>query len=144
MDRARYSVREEVKDTIEAFYRALSSRNLKALSNLWAHEPYAAVAGRTGDLQQGWEQVYRYWEQRFRRLDGSQMGVRLLRMSCHAVGDVAWVTGMERRTVTEGDQSTQEDLRMTAVLERKGTGWEIVLYHVSMPKDPPKELAAAS
>jgi hypothetical protein len=35
--------------------------------------------------------------------------------------------------VTHGDDKRVEELRMTAVLERKGTRWQIVSYHASEP-----------
>jgi ketosteroid isomerase-like protein len=65
-------------------------------------------------------------------------------MNCHAVGDVAWISGTELRTVSSGAAERQEQLRMTCVLERQGTGWHIVSYHVSEPAEPAEMLADAS
>src|SRR5919202_1130533 len=145
MGRARYSIREEIKDTIEAFYRAVSNKNLKAIDTNWAHEPYAAVAGLSGQIRQGWDQVRGYWEQRFHQLGDTKGNARLRNMVCHAVGDVAWVSGTEVRTVTKEGEVRQEQLRMTCVLERKGTGWQIVSYHASEPaQSSPVPVAASS
>ena len=144
MGRARYSVTEEIKETTEAFYRALSNKNLRAIDDIWAHEAYAAVAGRSGQIRQGWGQVRGYWEQRFQQLDGVKVSARLRNMLCHAVGDVAWVSGTEIRKVTEGDKAHEENLRMTCVLERKGSRWQIVSYHASEPAPVASTLQAAS
>jgi ketosteroid isomerase-like protein len=144
MGRARYSVNEEIKDTTEAFYRAVSNKSLKAIDEIWAHEAYAAVAGRSGQIRQGWSQVRAYWEQRFQQLAGVKVSARLRNMMCHAVGDVAWVSGTEIRKVAEGDEIRQEELRMTCVLERKGSRWQIVSYHASEPAPVSSSLLAAS
>src|SRR5579859_7572997 len=126
MGRARYSVPDEVKETVETFYRAVTNKNMKGMDTVWEQVPYAAVAGRSGQIRQGWTQVRGYWQQRFEQLGDTKVSARLRNMVCHAVGDVAWVSGTEVRTVTRDGQSRQENLRMTAVLERKGTGWQIV------------------
>jgi ketosteroid isomerase-like protein len=144
MGRTRYGVRDEIKDTADAFYRAVSAKNLKAIEALWVHVPYAAVAGRSGEICQGWEQVRRYWEERFRQLGTVKVSARLTHMVFHAVGDVAWLSGTEIRTITDGDQIRTETLRMTCVMEREGTGWQIVSYHASQPAERTEALASAS
>jgi ketosteroid isomerase-like protein len=133
MERARYGVNDEVKDTATDFYRAVSNKNLKAIDGIWAHERYAAVAGRSGTIRQGWDNVRGYWEERFQQLGDVRVDAKLRSSLCHAVGDVAWLSGTEIRTVTHGDEKRQEKLRMTAVLERKGARWQIVSYHASEP-----------
>jgi ketosteroid isomerase-like protein len=144
MGRARYSVPDEIRDTIEAFYRAVSNKNLRAIDETWAQVPYASVAGRSSQLRQGWPQVRGYWEMRFQQLGSTRVVVRLKGPVVHAIGDVAWVSGTEIRTVTEGESVRQEQLRMTAVFERRGTHWQIVSYHASEPAESAAALASAS
>jgi ketosteroid isomerase-like protein len=144
MGRARYGVPDEVRETAEAFYRAVSHKNLKAIDDVWAHEPYAAVAGRSGNLGQGWTQVHGYWEKRFRELGDIKVSAKLRNFLCHAIGDVAWLSGTEIRTITNGEEVRQEELRMTAVLERKGSRWQIVSYHVSEPASRLHEMVSVS
>jgi hypothetical protein len=59
---------------------------------------------------------------------------------------VAWVSGTEIRTITDGEDTRQERLRMTAVLERRNTNWVIVSYHASEAAIPLEQesLAPAS
>lgn len=133
MGRTRYGVPDEIKDTAEAFYRAVTNKNLRAIEATWAHTPYAAVAGRSGEIRQGWDNVLGYWEQRFRQLGEIKVVAKLQHPVVHAVGDVAWLSGTEIRTVTHGAEVRREELRMTAVLERKDTDWHIVSYHASEP-----------
>ena len=85
MGRGRYGVRDEVKDTAEAFYRAVSNKNMKAIDAIWAHEAYTTVAGRSGHIRMGWPQVRGYWEQRFRQLGDITVSARLKTSICHAV-----------------------------------------------------------
>lgn len=143
VERTRYGVREEIRETAESFYRAVSNKNMKAIDNVWAHDAYSAVAGRSGALRQGWEQVRAYWELRFRQLGDVRVSAKLKSPLVHAVGDVAWLSGTEIRTITQGDDVRKEELRMTCVLERRGTGWQIVSYHVSEPAAGVPELVAA-
>lgn len=135
MGQTRYGVRDEIKDTAEEFYRAVSKKNLKAIDKVWAHEKYATVAGRSGDICLGWPAVRGYWERRFQQLGDTKVDARLRSSICHAVGDVAWLSGTELRTVTGDGEKRQEQLRMTCVMERKGTNWQIVSYHASEPAD---------
>lgn len=144
MGTSRYGVRDEVRDTAESFYRALTNKNLRAIEDTWAQVPYAAVAGRSGQLRQGWNEVRRYWEQRFRELGDIKVAVKLHKCLVHAVGDVAWLSGIEFRTIVEGEMTRREELRMTAVLQRVGDRWQIVSYHVSEPAQRHEEARLAS
>lgn len=144
MERSRYGVREEIKATADAFYRALTNKNLKAVENEWAQVPYAAVAGRSGELEQGWDRVRGYWENRFRQTASATVKVKLTRLLCHAVGDVAWLSGVEIRTISDPEGTREERLRVTCVLERRGTGWQIVSYHASLPMEEPAVVASVS
>jgi ketosteroid isomerase-like protein len=146
MGRARYGVPDEIKETIESFYRAVTKKNLKGVGEQWAHESYAAVAGRSSELQHGWPAVEAYWKRRFTELGPITVKATLTRPVVRAVGDVAWVSGTEIRTITDGDATRQEHLRMTAVLERCNTNWVIVSYHASEAAIRPEqeELANAS
>lgn len=144
MGRTRYGVRDEIRDAIESLYRAISHKSLRGIESVWSHETYTSLAGRKGELRQGWDQIRRYWEQRFQQRDGMTISTRLTGMTCHAVGDVAWLSGTEIRTISDGEQTRQERLRMTSVMERKGTAWQIVSYHVSTPQEEEMVLAPAS
>jgi ketosteroid isomerase-like protein len=144
MGRARYGVPDEIKDTMESFYRAVTKKSLKGVGDQWAHEPYAAVAGRSSELQHGWPAVEAYWRRRFTELGPITVKARLTRPVVRAVGDVAWVSGTEIRTITEGDEQRQEHLRMTAVLERRNTNWVIVSYHASEAAIQSEQHALAS
>src|SRR5579875_3565918 len=97
MASARYSVPGEIKDTADSFYRAVAKRNLRAIDSLWAHKPYAAVAGPSGSLHQGWKAVQSYWQWRPGDEQVAQPILHLTNMVCHAVGDVGWFSGTEVR-----------------------------------------------
>lgn len=144
MDRSRYGVPDEIKETIESFYRAVTKKNLRGVGEQWAHEPYAAVAGRSSALQHGWPAVEAYWKRRFSELGPITVKAKLTRPVVRAVGDVAWVSGTEIRTITEGDEQRQERLRMTAVLERCNANWVIVSYHASEAASESEQEALAS
>jgi ketosteroid isomerase-like protein len=144
MGGARYSVREELKETAESFYRAVTSRNLKALDALWVRAPYATVAGPSGTIHYGWDRVHLFWDLRFSQLGSAKVSVKLVDAVCHAVGDVGWLSGTERRTVTLEGSSRREDFRMTCILERTGSGWQLVSYHVSLAHEAQPDLASAS
>jgi ketosteroid isomerase-like protein len=143
MGRQRYGVRDEIRDTAEQFYRALSNKNMPAIDDIWVHSPYAAVAGRSGELRQGWDQVRQYWETRFQQLGDVRVSVRLTNLVCHAVRDVGWLSGKEIRTISDGDQIRREELRVTCVLERQESRWQIVSYHASLPASTNTEKPAA-
>jgi ketosteroid isomerase-like protein len=131
MERTRYGVPDEIKDAVGAFYRAVSTKNLRAIDNLWCQVPYVAVAGRHGHIQQGWNQVRSYWERRFRQLGDTRVDARLKNVVVHAVGDVGWISGTEIRTIKQDGDAREERLRMTSVLQRTGSRWQLVSYHVS-------------
>jgi ketosteroid isomerase-like protein len=144
MGRSRYSVTGEIKDTAETFYRAITNRNLKALDALLVRAPYATVAGPSGAMHYGWEHVRLFWDTRFQQLGGDKVSVKLMNAVCHAVGDVGWLSGTERRTLALAGEPIVEDFRMTCVVERTSSGWQIASYHVSAGRDDQTQLAAAS
>ncbi|MGH2447301.1 MAG: YybH family protein [Chloroflexota bacterium] len=137
MGRTRYGVRGEIKGTAESFYRALSTGNLKSIEALWAAEPYAAVAGPAGQLHQGWAGVCEYWKERVARNADDHVAARISGMVTHAVGDVGWFSGTEHLNIRRDGHESDENLRVTCVLERRGTNWQIVSYHASLPVELP-------
>ena len=86
MGRARYGVPDEIRETIESFYKAVTKKNLKGVGEQWAHESYAAVAGRSSELQHGWPSVEAYWRRRFSELGPITVRAKLTRPVVRAVG----------------------------------------------------------
>lgn len=144
MAQTRYGVRDEVKDSIEAFYRAFSHKNVKSLEQAWVQAPYAILAGPQGEIHQGWEQISAFFSQRFDQLEDVKIVAKLANMVCHVVGDVAWLAGTERRVMTSGESQNLEELTVTCVMQRLGTGWQLVSYHASRPSPSPALSGASS
>src|SRR6266480_2653464 len=55
-----------IRATIERFERALSTRDMEMIEQLWAHDPYVAVVSpRDKSFSIGWDAVRKHWEDVF-------------------------------------------------------------------------------
>jgi hypothetical protein len=92
--RAQGADTQAIEATNQAFYAALSSRDLAAMRGVWANRPYVVNIGpRSRTMDVGYEAVIKYWESAldfFSRLSAAPSNTRFQRN-----GDLAWAVGNE-------------------------------------------------
>jgi ketosteroid isomerase-like protein len=134
--RADQAAHEEVKAHLQAYYQALSAKDLERVGQVWSHEPYVRVKGpRSTEFQTGWEAVKTHWQGVFARFE--QWSIRLEDPQIEVRDRVAWVSGYDKIEGRLADgQPVTSTVFNTLVLEKQGGAWRTVHAHGSVP--PPR------
>ena len=121
-----------------AFYAALETCDLDAMSDVWEHSDRVTVTHPGWPTIRGWSKVSASWSAIFRNTGYIQFVLTDEEVSLH--GDTAWVTldeniiqSVDDEPVAEGDLAPLAGARATAinvfVRESPDGGWAMVAHH---------------
>jgi ketosteroid isomerase-like protein len=124
-----------VKAADEAFYAALSARNIAAMQKVWSHDPDTQNIGpRSKTVAVGWNTIAKGYEATFDAFPELQVSVEEPRIKI--VGDIAWVSGIEKakRKNKAGETSSGSNMG-TSIFQKQDGRWLMVYHHASpMPQ----------
>jgi len=121
-----------------AFYAALETCDLDAMSDVWEHSDRVTVTHPGWPTIRGWAKVSASWSAIFRNTGYIQFVLTDEEVNLH--GDTAWVTldeniiqSVDDELVAEGDLAPLAGARATAinvfVRESPDGGWAMVAHH---------------
>jgi uncharacterized protein (TIGR02246 family) len=113
----------------QAFYRALSERDVDAMIETWFPADWAECVHPGGAALLGWDAIRDSWRQVFE--GPASVTVIPADVRVRIVGDVAWVSCVERIAAAEGDQIHSALAQATNLFVRHDDRWRLVLHHAS-------------
>jgi ketosteroid isomerase-like protein len=115
----------------QVFIGAISARDISAMDEVWAHEPYATFIGPLSTtVVVGWESVREAWKMRFGQFD--RVAIALAQSHVHINGKVAWAVGIEKVELLRKDGNTLGfDAFVTNVFENHGGRWLMVSHQAT-------------
>jgi ketosteroid isomerase-like protein len=117
----------------QAFYQALSGRDLAAMMTIWADKPYVVSIGpRSKGMDVGAEAVRKYWAGAFDYF--SQISAAKTDARVRIDGNIAWVMGTETATLQpkNGSDVLKFNTFVTHIFEKDNAGWKLVVHHAQM------------
>jgi ketosteroid isomerase-like protein len=130
---------DAIRAADQAFYTALSGRDIQAMARVWADKPYVICIGpRSKVMNVGLDSVKKYWEWAFDFF--SKMSVSKSDAQIQTDGKLAWVVGVEHAEfqLKSGGERVKFDTFSTHVLEKVDGRWLLVSHHAQMiPKESP-------
>jgi ketosteroid isomerase-like protein len=124
---------DAIKTADDAFYSALSARDISRMMSVWADKPYILNIGpRSKAMNVGADEVRKYWEGAFQFF--SHISVTKIDARIQTDGKLAWVVGMEDATLQPKDaaESLKFQTFVTHIFEKDGTRWRLVSHHAQM------------
>lgn len=126
---------EGVKAANQAFYDALSARDVNAMQKVWSSDSDIQNIGpRSKAPDVGWPAIQKNLERTFGMF--SELKVTMEDPRIKLSGSTAWVSGIERaqRKSKAGEAGTGANLGTSIFVKRDGR-WQMVYHHASaMPK----------
>lgn len=113
----------------EAFYDALTNRDLPAMERLWFPADWAECVHPGGVALRSWDEVRDGWALLF--TGASTVMVAATDVKVHLVGDIAWVSCTERLASTIDGRMTTSAAHATNIFVRHDGDWRMVLHHAS-------------
>ncbi len=129
---------ERVKAASQVFIAAISTRDIRAMEKVWAHEPYATFIGPLSTtVVVGWDGVKKAWEMRFSQFD--RVTISLAESHVHSNGKVAWAVGIEKVQLLRKNGDTLDfDAFVTNVFENQDGRWLLVSHQATPVFRPAK------
>lgn len=121
------------------FYRALNTRNIGLMQQIWDNSSEAAMDNPLGGIKRGWGEIQPVYEKLF----ASQGAYRFefYDYTLHESADVFYVVGRERGEIEVNGRPMALDIRTTRIFRRGSDGlWRLAHHHGSI--DEPQTLAA--
>jgi uncharacterized protein (TIGR02246 family) len=131
---------QSVSDANDDFYRALSDRDLVAMATVWFPADWAECVHPGGAALIGWDAIHDSWR---RVLEGGgTLNVTPANVRIRIVGDVAWVSCVERIAAADGDDIHSSLAQATNLFVRHDGRWRLVVHHASpVPYVPPVQVS---
>jgi ketosteroid isomerase-like protein len=122
---------ERVNAASQVFIAAIAARDIHAMDNVWAHEPYATFIGPLSTtVVVGWDGVRKAWEMRFGQFD--RVTISLTESHVRTHGRVAWAVGIEKVQLLRKDGNVLSfDAFVTNVFEERNGRWLMVSHHAT-------------
>jgi len=120
---------EEVMKVNETFYKALGTRNLELMDQVWVKDSRAGCVHPGWIMINGWQAVRQSWENVFDPND--QVDIRLSSITVEIKGEVAWVTCIQQLIYINRDPIGINMSQSTNIFERHDSGWLMILHHAS-------------
>ena len=127
---------EKVKAANQAFYEALSGRDMKRVDQIWSHEPHvSAIHPVSQAVLSGWEAVRKSWEEPLARFE--QLAISMKDAQVRVDHNVTWIVGPEQIQARRvGGEVVTRTALATNVFEKQGGNWLLVHHHGSSPPTP--------
>ena len=124
---------EAVKAANQAFYSAISGRDIAAMQKAWSADPdIQYIAPYRKGITVGWEAQKKGYEVTFpRRLPSFRVDMEQARFKIN--GTVAWVSGMEHAQLENKEGKIVHATNLvTNIFQKEAGGWRMVYHHASV------------
>jgi ketosteroid isomerase-like protein len=122
-------IEEAVAEANDRFYQALSRRSLDEMDALWLPAEWAECVHPGWPILHGWTAIRESWAEIFSNT--ARFSVTITDTRVHVVGDMAWVTCLERIS-TGGPTHLDTSLaQATNIFLRRQDRWRLLVHHAS-------------
>jgi len=126
---------EAIKTANQAFYAALSARDLKAMEAVWANKPYVVNIGpRSKTVLVGYDAaVSKYWARSFDFFSQITASVASI-AQVYSDGKIGYVIGTESAKLQpkSGGDPLTFDTFVTNIFEKNDAAWQMISHHGQM------------
>jgi len=129
----------DVMQALAQFYRALNSRDLSLMQQIWVNSAEAAMDNPLGGIKRGWVDI----ESVYKKLFGSGLAYSFeyYDYTLHKTADLFYAVGRERGELALSTRPLRLAIRTTRLFHRDADAkWRQVHHHGSI--DDPQMLAA--
>ena len=122
---------ERVNAAGQAFIAAITSRDIREMEKLWAHDADVTFIGPLSTtVVVGWDGVKKAWEMRFSQFD--RVTISLAESHVRTNGNVAWAVGIEKVQLLRKNGDTLNFVAfVTNVFEKHDDRWLMVSHQAT-------------
>lgn len=130
---------QEVRKTIENFFRAMDNQDLELMKRLLPDHPSMVHVGTgRGEIWRGRRQLWEATLEQFESLEYYEATIYELEVHFSRDGTTAWYMHLLDANIKSGGAVTSwQGARFTGILEKGGEHWKMMQTHVSLPESAP-------
>jgi ketosteroid isomerase-like protein len=136
------SGREAVRAANQAYYDALSARDIQAMEQVWSRtaDDVLVAPPIRPSAHAGWDKIKKQYETFWATLE--ELTVSMEQPTIHIEGNVAWTFGTEhaKRRTKDGQASGGPNFGTNIFVKRDGR-WLLVFHQAALMPQPPAEKA---
>ncbi|HTS12153.1 MAG TPA: nuclear transport factor 2 family protein [Candidatus Limnocylindrales bacterium] len=125
----RQSSDQALRSANQRFYAAFESRDIEAMSQVWAHDDNVQCVHPGWDLLIGWDEVRERWARIF--ANARRVRIALSSVWVRLEGDVGWVACTEHVTTAFADGFDEATVQATNIFLFREGQWRLVAHHAS-------------
>ncbi len=118
-----------IAETNRNFYRALTSRDMRVMDQVWLHADWVGCVHPGWSLLVGWKAIRQSWVEILSR--DQHMQIMPSRVTIHIEKDLAWVTCTENITVHDEGRWQYSLAQATNLFQRVNDDWKMIHHHAS-------------
>ena len=118
-----------VVEANESFYKAVSAGDLTAMDELWFPAEWTECVHPGWTSLRGWDAVRDSWRLIFE--GESRVAINITEVRVRILGDVAWVSCLERIAATDAEQIHTSLAQATNLFVRHDGRWRMAVHHAS-------------
>lgn len=120
---------EQVRSANARFYKALERGDLDLMGEVWLRDGFSKCVHPGWPMLTGWDSIKESWSSIFS--GGGPIKIEISDLHTDLIGDVAWITCIERITQRVGENFHTGLAQTTNIFERHDSKWLLVLHHAS-------------
>ncbi len=121
--------KEKILHVNELFYKALGTRNLELMKDIWVMDQRAGCVHPGWTILRSWENIYQSWENIFDPED--QVDINLSEINLNIKNDRAWLTCVQEMVYIKREPSMFNLSQSTNIFEKRDDKWLMVIHHAS-------------
>lgn len=130
----KWTIKEEIRSTIEHFFHAMDSQNLTLQQLIPHNESTIHIGTDKGEIWKGWKILNEAIKDQFEGLEYYKATIRDLTINIADCRNVAWYFHLLDGEIKSNKNITHlQGARFTGVLKKKGEHWTLTQTHVSVP-----------
>ena len=120
---------KKVLDINTLFYRALGTRDLDLMKEVWIKDERAGCVHPGWTILRSWDAIMQSWQNVFDPED--QVDINLSNLTIKIKNDVAWVTCVQEMVYINRDPVSFNLSQSTNIFEKNNNEWKMVVHHAS-------------
>ena len=120
---------KKVLDINTLFYRALGTRDLELMKEVWVKDERAGCVHPGWTILRSWDAIMQSWQNVFDPED--QVDINLSNLTIKIKNDVAWVTCVQEMVYLNRDPLMYNISQSTNIFEKCNNEWKMVIHHAS-------------
>ena len=127
--------KENVQAVLNQYAEAWETLDIESFSNVFSHDDDLVIFSASPNKRYvGWEIFNEDVQKSYEEIENVEISFRDISIRVHASGTIAWLSCLEDwNFVFQGQSISDEDARVTWILEKRDGKWVIIHAHWSMP-----------